>query len=343
MDPAELFSRSLNFESLAEALHEGIYCLDQRGRIVYWNRAAEEITGYSRAEVLGSCCSDNLLVHVDAAGRSLCLGHCPMRQTLDDGERREALVFLKHKQGHRVPVHARVAALRDAQGRILGTVETFSDDTSRQALMARIADVERLAMLDALTNLPNRRYLEMTLELRVDELRRYGWSYGVLLVDVDHFKAVNDRHGHEAGDRVLKAVAETMSRSSRLFDVVGRWGGEEFLVILSHVPREQLVAVAERLRVLVASCRVPAPVPVTPAPGEPARDPIHVTISVGAAMGEPGESGAQVLSRADKRLYEAKSGGRNCVVGRGDGRGEVPAERRARSPVQRFVSASVGR
>lgn len=303
MDPAEIFSRSLNFDSLAEALHDGIYCLDLHGRIAYWNRAAEEITGFTRAEVLGSRCSDNLLVHVDAAGQSMCLGHCPMRLSLADGQRREGVAWLKHKKGHRVPVHVRVAPLLDAAGKTVGTVETFSDDTARQALTARIADVEKMAMLDALTGLPNRRYLEMTLDLRVDELRKYGWPYGVLLVDVDHFKSVNDEHGHEAGDRVLKAVADTMSRSSRLFDVVGRWGGEEFLVVLSHVPREQLVAVGERLRALAATCSVPAE-----------RGPVRVTISVGAAMGEAGETAAQVLARADKLLYEAKQGGRNRVA-----------------------------
>ncbi|HEY3447405.1 MAG TPA: sensor domain-containing diguanylate cyclase [Myxococcales bacterium] len=304
MDPAELFSRALNFDSLAEAVHDGLYCLDDQGRIAYWNRAAEEITGYSRAEVLGSRCSDNLLVHVDAAGRSMCQGHCPMRQSLADGQRREAIAWLKHKAGHRLPVHVRVAPLRDAAGKIVGAAELFSDDSARQALVARAADVERMAMLDSLTGLPNRRYLEMTLELRVDELRRYGWPFGVLLVDVDHFKQVNDRHGHEAGDRVLKAVADTMGHSSRLFDVVGRWGGEEFLVVLSHLPREQLVSVGERLRTLVATCSVPAQ-----------GASIQVTISLGAAMGEPGESATQVLARADRLLYQAKESGRNRVAG----------------------------
>ena len=302
MDPQDLHS-PVNFEALVEALHDGVYCVDDQMRIVYWNRAAEEITGYRRDEVVGSRCADNILVHVDAAGRSMCRGTCPLRQTLADGRRRQSAAFLKKKAGQRLPVQIRSAPLRDREGRIVGAVEIFADDSASQALAARIADVEKMAMLDQLTQLPNRRYLEMTLELRVAELARYGWPFGVLLVDIDHFKQVNDQHGHEAGDAVLRVVSDTMSHSSRLIDLVGRWGGEEFVVILSHLEPQQLSSVAERLRALVASCVIPT-----------GASPIQVSVSIGAAMAEPGEEALQVIERADRLLYRAKNDGRNRVA-----------------------------
>jgi diguanylate cyclase (GGDEF)-like protein len=170
-------------------------------------------------------------------------------------------------------------------------------------LAERAGNLERLAMLDQLTELPNRRYLEMNLALRVSELQRYGWPFGVLLIDIDHFKQVNDTYGHEVGDKTLKMVARTLSYSSRVFDVVGRWGGEEFLAIVSHIEPAQLWNVAERLRVMIGQSIL-----------EVQEGLVQVTASIGATMAEPSEELDRVLRRADRRLYEAKRAGRDRVV-----------------------------
>lgn len=302
VDPNELIKR-IDPTGLLDELYDAVYCVDRDRRIIFWNKAATALTGFAAGEVLHAHCSDNILIHVDAMGRSLCMNGCPLQRTLVDGERRQSEVFMHHKAGHRMPVSVRVSPLRDTDGQLVGAIEMFNDITSRRALGERITTLERLAMLDQLTELPNRRYLEMNLALRHSEQQRYGWPYGVLLCDVDHFKSINDRFGHEMGDRALRMVARTLQYGSRVFDVIGRWGGEEFLGIVSHVDDEQIVAVAERLRALVQSALI-----------ESVAGLIQVTVSIGVAMAEPGEEVEHLLKRVDGKLYQAKENGRNQVV-----------------------------
>ena len=107
-----------------------------------------------------------------------------------------------------------------------------------------------MALLDPLTQLGNRAYTRMMLSSRLDELRRYGWPFGLLFVDVDYFKRVNDSHGHEVGDKTLRAIATTLLKSLRPFDFLGRWAGDEFLALIVNIGRDALSTVAERARML---------------------------------------------------------------------------------------------
>ena len=291
-----------SFEAVLEHLHDAVYVLDRDRKITYWNRAAERLTGYSRESVLGRSCSDNILVHVDGDGNSLCKAGCPMVATMQDQQLREAVVYMRHHDGHRLPVAVRTAPLLDEHGKVVGAVETFTDGTHEVETQQRVKELERQAMFDALTELPNRRYLEFRIDTLSDELARYGWQYGLLLLDVDHFKAVNDTYGHDIGDEVLRMVGRTVRGNARRSDVIGRWGGEEFLGILAQVDMETLRMVAERLRVLIASSQITVE-------GKP----LGVTVSVGAASVRPGERKDQVIKRVDELLYEAKQTGRNRV------------------------------
>ena len=140
-------------------------------------------------------------------------------------------------------------------------------------MLERLAELERLAYLDPLTGLANRRYAEITLHARIEELQRYGWLFGVIFIDIDHFKNVNDQlRPRLYGDEVLKMVAKTLQNSVRSFDVVSRWGGEEYLAIIANVQGEELLATANRCRALVERSFLP----LFPS--------LRVTISVGAAL-----------------------------------------------------------
>jgi diguanylate cyclase (GGDEF)-like protein len=167
----------------------------------------------------------------------------------------------------------------------------------------RVEELTEIVFLDPLTGIGNRRYAEVVLDEKMAELERYGFRFGVLFVDVDRFKEINDAHGHERGDEVLKMVATTLARSARALDFVGRWGGEEFVVVLSNVTDFNLPLVADRARRLVEHSELPTPT-----------GPIRATISVGATLVRKGEEAADVLRRADQLMYEAKSAGRNRVV-----------------------------
>jgi diguanylate cyclase (GGDEF)-like protein len=167
----------------------------------------------------------------------------------------------------------------------------------------RVQDLERMAYVDQLTGLANRALTDITLRARLDELSRYGWPFGVLFIDIDQFKQVNDRLGHEVGDAVLRAAANTLRGAARSFDLVGRWGGEEFVAILANTDARTLQAIADRFRALVEAS-------VVSAGGAE-----HVfTVSVGGTQATADDSVETLISRADALMYASKQSGRNCVT-----------------------------
>lgn len=291
------------FKDVLDQLYDGLYLVDRHRTLTYWNRASEQITGFTADEVLGRRCSDNLLTHIDQSGQCLCYGQCPVARTLEDGIGREAQVYLHHKAGHRVPVLVRVSAIRDAAGNIVGAAELFTDNSSKGAMLEKIAELEQLAVMDPLTRLANRHYTEKFLDSRLNEMTRYGWPLGVLFVDIDHFKGINDSHGHAFGDKVLQMVARTLVNNLRSFDLLGRWGGEEFLAVISQVDRAALYHLAERLRVLVREAYLVMN-----------GTPVSVTVSVGATLARTGDTIETVTHRADLLMYKSKERGRNCVT-----------------------------
>lgn len=162
-----------------------------------------------------------------------------------------------------------------------------------------------MALIDSLTGLYNRRYLETYIRGLMDNRAEHRKPLAVLMLDIDHFKAVNDTHGHPVGDKVLRAVAEVLTNSLRSVDMVARVGGEEFVVIMPDTSEEFASAVAERLRQRVSEIRVPMDV----------GDPISVNISIGLTMRrDEDQVPEELITRADAALYGAKAGGRNRVV-----------------------------
>jgi diguanylate cyclase (GGDEF)-like protein/PAS domain S-box-containing protein len=296
-------SRQDFYFDILNNLFDGLYFVDRERRITFWNRTAESLTGYEAREVVGRRCADNILVHVDGEGHNLCEGRCPLAKTLEDGESREVEVFLHHRKGHRVPVAVRVAPIRGANGRITGAVEVFNDNSRRLAETQELDHLRRLALLDPVTELRNRHFLEISLQAILKEVNRYNWPMGLLFVDIDRFKRVNDAYGHEAGDEILKAVAQTLARSVRAFDIVGRWGGEEFVVVVRNITEKNLALLAEKIRALVGRSFVTM-----------AASQVGVTVSIGATTLAPDDTVDSAIARADRLMYKSKAAGRNRVT-----------------------------
>jgi diguanylate cyclase (GGDEF)-like protein len=194
-----------------------------------------------------------------------------------------------------------VAALR--------AYETMSDLSrlTRELEMrvaARTADLEKLAMIDALTGIANRRHFEMRAGVEIAEARRTGHALGVVVVDIDHFKRINDGHGHAAGDAVLRQFVEIVARQVRPADLIARIGGEEFALLLPGSDHETSLVVAERIRVAVEAASIDA-----------AGASILVTASLGVAfLTEADADIGPALARADQALYRAKAAGRNRIL-----------------------------
>jgi len=292
-----------SYKKIIDNLRDGLYIIDQGRKIVFWNQAAERISGFSSAEVVGRSCSENILCHVDDSGSNLCGGNCPLAATMQQGAAHDAEIFLHHKNGHRVPVSVRITPLCDDKGKIIGGVEMFSDNSNKNANDLRLLELEKLALLDGLTQLANRRYLERELEARLEEMSRYDIPFGVLFMDLDDFKRVNDDFGHDTGDRVLQFVAATLNANSRPFDLYGRWGGEEFVGIVRNVSFANLKHMGQRLRKLVEKSFLLE-----------AGENLRVTVSIGATMALKGDSIPTLLQRADALMYQSKAAGKNRLT-----------------------------
>ncbi len=295
------FNQSIDFRIL-DSLYGGVYIINKEGSIEYWNKAAEEITGFTAKEVIGKKCSDNILTHIDAEGNNLCLGMCPLKTTINDGKAKDNDVFLHHKKGHRVPVSVRTNTLLDDTGNIIGGIELFTDNSTQQLYKIKIQELEKLAMQDSLTKLPNRNYLQHELSTCFAERRRIKMDFGLLYIDIDHFKKFNDSYGHDVGDKVLIFVSETFLKNARPFDVYGRWGGEEFLAIIRNIDANMLLKVADRMRLLVQNSYLMIE-----------EEKLGVTISIGATLVRDNDSIESMIKRADTSLYHSKENGRNQV------------------------------
>ncbi len=238
------------------------------------------------------------------------VGH-PLREAL------EALWLHTAEQMARIE---RVTQLSDAyqsmaHERELGLCDQFDRQLRRLARIARISDhyqsmmrdlnaaLEETSSRDPLTSLLNRRALMEMIKQEVERASRSGESFVVAMLDVDHFKKVNDRFGHETGDRALVELAGVLVKSLREYDLCGRWGGEEFLVLLPNTEPDAASGVMDRLVGAVRGLEMPA-----------GNEVLRLTVSIGMAHHQLGETFSETLSRADQALYLAKQDGRDRVA-----------------------------
>lgn len=291
------------YKDLLDNMEDGVYFVDRDRRITYWNKGAERITGYKSETVIGKSCMDNLLNHVTAEGKMLCLDGCPLTVCMQNGEPVAAEVFLHHAAGHRVPVHVRAAPIHDPKGEIQGSLETFSQATGAVVDQLELVELRHRSNTDVLTGLRNRAYVERLLAGLLSGNEETPCSLGILFIDVDKFKEVNDTFGHDIGDKVLKMVSNTIQSNLRNTDVVGRWGGDEFIAVIQDVQSIQfLQMIAAKIRMLTEVSRL-----------DMENQSCQVTISVGGTLAQKGDTRESLVKRADELMYEMKRSGRNQV------------------------------
>ncbi|MEW4568703.1 GGDEF domain-containing protein [Tautonia sp. JC769] len=289
------------FERLLDRLYDGVYFVDRNRTILYWNQAAERLSGYTSSEVVGHPCQDNILCHTDCQGTFLCKTGCPLLRAIHEDEPTSARVFLKHRKGHRVAVDVSVMPIYDDDGENVGAVEIFRDASPVVALESAYRQMRELAEKDPLTGAINRRQAMEMLDQQIALRRESGIPFALIMTDIDHFKRVNDGFGHAGGDAALKAFEACLEAKSRASDIVARIGGEEFLIILPDLDLEHAHRIAERLRKRVSRITFAG------------QDALQLTASFGVVEAEPGESLDHLLARVDAALYRAKRLGRDRV------------------------------
>jgi len=287
-----------------DGLGQGVVVLDPGCRVLYWNRWMERASGRGAAEALGASLLE-LYPGIDtpAFRRNL-------KSVLSFGI---VAYFSQRIHGQLFPFapapgspegfelmqqRCAMGPLRE-EGRVASVYLTVEDVTETVSFQRRLAE---LALRDVLTSAFNRRFFDRRLGEELERTRRYGHSLGLVMIDIDHFKAVNDGFGHQFGDEALKNLAAVCGQAIRASDVLARYGGEEFCLLLPETDLAETAALAERVRAAVERSPVRAFGRVA-----------DLTISAGAAASREGDGPDELLRRADEALYAAKAGGRNRV------------------------------
>ncbi|MDT8445694.1 MAG: diguanylate cyclase [bacterium] len=281
-------------KTILDQLPDVFYRTDMEGRIVMISPACFEAIGYRPEEMIGKPMAD---FYHDPEQRA------KIAQAIVDGGGRAKQVeaALRHKSGRAIWVSTNAAVRLDPAGRPKW-VEGVARDISQRKQMED--ELLRLATTDDLTGLYNRRHFFGRAEQLITVVQRYQRPLSALMLDLDHFKKINDQFGHQAGDKVLQLFAGTCKQLVRDADLVGRLGGEEFGIVLPETSTESAHILAERIRSSVESARL-----------EGSYEQVGVTVSIGlVGMQGNHDNLEQLLSQADMALYEAKAQGRNRVV-----------------------------
>jgi diguanylate cyclase (GGDEF)-like protein/PAS domain S-box-containing protein len=297
------------FRTVLDALRVPVHCVDADLRIIYWNDAAARQTGFEPNEVLWKVFNQEVLEATDLVERPILPAQCPLRTAIATGKPASLELHIRRKDGLRIPFSMQAAPLRDDHDNIIGAVASWVDIRNNidylqdQAdVLRRLKQLENAAYNDLLTGLPNRRSAESRLAQAMKRLEEEDARFGILLFDIDHFKQINDQNGHPVGDYALRGVATVLRSALRGNDMLFRWGGDEFLAIVSAEDFLQLEICAERCRMRVQENRW---LEVENCPA--------ITISIGGALATLTDNINSLLQRADEQLFHAKAEGRNRI------------------------------
>lgn len=272
---------------------DGVYVIDDNGKITFANLRASELLGFAEDELLGNIAHD--LFHRHGGGNHTPLEECPIYRVIQTRGRYEGEEQFAHKDGSLLAVQVASQPMLKS-GRVVGSVTVFRDITEQKLLEEQL---RLLSITDPLTGVYNRRFLQETLLKELYRAERHGEPFSLIMLDLDHFKRINDSYGHEAGDRVLRHLVALIKKRIRSSDCLARWGGEEFMLLLPHTPLASATALAETLLQDLREAEVSGVG--------------RVSASFGVTIGLPGDTVERLEQRVDALMYAAKQAGRNCV------------------------------
>lgn len=280
-----------SYRSILESLPSAVYLVDRERRILLWNSGAEKLTGYLRQEVVGRLCWDDFLMHCDENQACLCGSACPLQQTIHDGKLREADLFLRHKDGQRVPVRVSAVPFRDEDGRILGAVECFEKRQMLPAADPQLHEMSLHASADLLTGLPDHRATQARLQVYLEEYAASAVPFAVLMIAIDALDKVCRVDGRNAVNKILCATARTIESTLGPNDMIGRWSDERFLGVLAGCTAPALLRATKTIQRLVNLEGIPWW-------GERLR----ITLSIGGAVVQAGDTWETLAARAEAAL-----------------------------------------
>lgn len=290
------------YRAILESLPHGVYVVDRERKILFWNDGAENITGYLRQEVIGRYCPDNLLMHCDLTYQCLCGSECPLLSTMHDGRPRDAQLFLRHKNGERVPVRVRAVPLRDDAGTIIGAVESFDQQHSGPGRLVHPNAQAVHNHIDKLTGISDHVSTQTYLQACVSDFVEDRIPFSILRIAIDDLDGFRKTHGALAADRIVHMVAATLSKNLRDGDIAGHWAEDRFIAILLDCPPLLLTQMGAKLKLLSDAAAIPW-----------WGDRLCITVSAGGATVRPEDTADSLLSRSEQALVTCLEGGGNRV------------------------------
>ncbi len=293
----QVLQQKQRLDAIGQAVGEGIYVLDPKGQTLYVNEATSRLTGFNAEKLYSG--DIHRLLHSHSDNHNLPLEQCPLFTAALNGQSFEGDELFLTRTGDLLPVVVTSRPMIE-NGNITGVVTVFRDISERKENERKL---ELLATTDPLTGLCNRRAFIERLHKEQRLSLRLGHESALMMIDFDHFKLINDRYGHQAGDEVLQHFARLASDCLRETDLLGRLGGEEFALLLPGTDLQGAHHLAERIRQCLEQ---------HPTQTEDRLIPMTLSIGLTLLQGDDPDTSA-ALRRADKALYQAKSRGRNRV------------------------------
>ncbi|MDA1050293.1 MAG: diguanylate cyclase [Planctomycetota bacterium] len=295
------------YERLLESMHDSVVFVDENLHVKVWNRAAERLTGISGHSIVGNTWTPDLVRLKDERGNTIPDEECPIAQAMKSGTQSFRRLSLLGRRKERVSADVHVAPVLRADGIARGAAVIWHDASSQITLEERVESLNEKATQDPLTKLSNRAEFDRVLEAFVKNHVEQGEPCAMIMCDIDHFKKINDVHGHQAGDEALILFAGILQGHARTGDLVARYGGEEFVVLCADCDNATATRRADALRRAVSEH------------AQPSLGNKCVTASFGVTEVQGGDTPETFLNRADRALLQAKSNGRNMVVQLGTG------------------------
>ena len=299
--------RSLFEQKLVDAMHDGVLFVDRDGRIDLWSKGAERLTGVSSGAAAGRQFTPGLLDVCNSAGKRIPDDACPVRRSLHTRSQLRQRVQILGRKGRHAAIDLHSVPVISPSGELLGATVLLHDAQSEASLEEKCEALHAKVTLDPMTQVANRAEFDRMHRLFMETHEQANLPCSLIMIDIDHFKRINDTFGHQAGDEAIITVANLLKTACRSGDLVARYGGEEFAMLCADCGNAAAAARAEQIR------RKLAEIPHVALGNK------RISASFGVTELQPDEDADSMLRRADQALLKAKEQGRNQVVQLGEG------------------------
>jgi PAS domain S-box-containing protein/diguanylate cyclase (GGDEF)-like protein len=252
--PAHALIDAELLKKILDCVDDGVCLLDRDNQVLYWNHGAERITGFLAQEVFGRHCREDLALCHDHDGAAVPEAACPLNTIKQDGKSRECTIYLRHRDGHRIPVRMRVHPILDEAGQVAGVAEVFANACARGR--TELATAARHGGHDGLTGALNREYGEMLLAHELASMKRFGLASAWIRADVDGLDALARRFGHGMVESVMRMIAQTVDANLNSYDALIRWDASSFRIMVRHAVEEHVRELAAKLATMIRTSQV---------------------------------------------------------------------------------------